>query len=82
MFQLLALQTTIQRGINDDLVGRTFDVLVTGWGREPNTRTGRTPCHRIVHFSHEAREELAEPGQITPVRIERALPHSLLGSRT
>ena len=42
------------------------------------TQTGRTPCHRIVHFpSHDAPVPL---GTITRVQIETAFPHSLLGS--
>jgi tRNA-2-methylthio-N6-dimethylallyladenosine synthase len=77
--RLLALQESIQREINQGLVGEKLEVLVTGWGRQPGTQTGRTPCHRIVHFpSHDSPAPL---GTITRVQIEAAFPHSLLGSR-
>jgi tRNA-2-methylthio-N6-dimethylallyladenosine synthase len=77
--RLLGLQETIQREINQGLVGRDFDLLVTGWGRQPGMQTGRTTCHRIVHF--ESAGEPATLGSTTRVRIETAFPHSLLGRR-
>jgi tRNA-2-methylthio-N6-dimethylallyladenosine synthase len=77
--RLLGRQESIQREINQNLVGRNFDVVVTGWGRQPGTQTGRTPCHRIVHF--ETSNEPVELGTITKVQIETAFPNSLLGRR-
>ena len=77
--ELLGLQQEIQRGLNRELEGRTYDVLVTGWGREPATQIGRTPCHRIVHFPVDG--DGAELGELVPVRIERGNPYSLLGRR-
>jgi tRNA-2-methylthio-N6-dimethylallyladenosine synthase len=77
--RLLARQESIQREINQDLVGRNFDIVVTGWGRQPGTQTGRTPCHRIVHF--ETSNEPVQLGTITKVQIETAFPNSLLGRR-
>ncbi len=77
--RLLARQEAIQREINQDLVGRNFDVVVTGWGRQPGTQTGRTPCHRIVHF--ETSNDPVQLGTITKVQIETAFPNSLLGRR-
>ena len=53
-------------------------VLVTGLGTTPRALAGRTTCHRIVHF--EAAQEEAPLGSITPVRIEKANPHSLMGA--
>lgn len=76
--ELFALQEGIQRELNQALVGEGFDVVVTSWGKRPGTQTGRTPCHRIVHFPYGA--EPRELGTLTRVRIERALSHSLLGS--
>ncbi|MEM7480335.1 MAG: tRNA (N6-isopentenyl adenosine(37)-C2)-methylthiotransferase MiaB [Acidobacteriota bacterium] len=75
--ELFDLQAEIQRGLNDELVGQTFEVLVTGWGKEPGFQTGRTPCHRIVHF--QAGSQPAALGSLTEVTIEQALPHSLVG---
>jgi tRNA-2-methylthio-N6-dimethylallyladenosine synthase len=77
--RLLGRQESIQREINQDLVGRNFDIVVTGWGRQPGTQTGRTPCHRIVHF--ETSNEPVQLGTITKVHIETAFPNSLLGRR-
>jgi tRNA-2-methylthio-N6-dimethylallyladenosine synthase len=77
--RLFALQEGIQREINEGLVGKDFEVIVTGWGKQPGTQTGRTPCHRVIHF-----ETGAEPvtlGGTTKVRVETAFPHSLLGRR-
>jgi tRNA-2-methylthio-N6-dimethylallyladenosine synthase len=75
--ELFALQGGIQHELNRALVGETPEVLVTGWGRQPNTQTGRTTCHRVVNF----RVAGAAPalGSLTRVRIDEALPHSLVG---
>jgi tRNA-2-methylthio-N6-dimethylallyladenosine synthase len=75
--ELFDLQNAIQRELNEALVGRTFDVLVTGWGKTPGTLSGRTPCHRIVHFP--AGDRAPAFGSIFPVVVDRALPHSLVG---
>jgi tRNA-2-methylthio-N6-dimethylallyladenosine synthase len=78
--RLFALQETIQREINQGLVGEEFDVVVTGWGKQPGTQSGRTPCHRIVHFPADS--AAAPLGSIARVQVTSALPHSLLGRRT
>jgi tRNA-2-methylthio-N6-dimethylallyladenosine synthase len=75
---LLQTQERIQRELNHQLVGRTEEVLVTGYGREPGHLQGRTRCHRIVHFPVAGRP--ATLGGLTQVRIDRALAHSLVGS--
>jgi tRNA-2-methylthio-N6-dimethylallyladenosine synthase len=76
--ELFALQGRIQQELNDELVGRSYETVVTSWGKKRGTQTGRTPCHRIVHFDYA--DEPKELGSLTRVRIERALAHSLLGS--
>lgn len=78
--ELFDLQNAIQRELNEALVGRTFDVLVTGWGKQAGALTGRTPCHRIVHFP--STERAAPIGALRSVRIERAMTHSLIGRAT
>jgi tRNA-2-methylthio-N6-dimethylallyladenosine synthase len=75
--RLFQLQDEIQREINQGLVGKELEVIVTGWGRQPGTQTGRTPCHRVVHF--EAGSQPAALGSLTRVAVEGAFPHSLLG---
>ncbi len=77
--ELFATQDPIQLEGNRALIGRTLPVLVTGPGREPEARVGRTACHRVVHFS--AGQPPVAPGSLTRVRIESALAHSLLASR-
>jgi tRNA-2-methylthio-N6-dimethylallyladenosine synthase len=77
--RLFAVQEEIQREINQSLVGETFEIVVTGWGKQPGTQTGRTPCHRIVHFPVDG--EPVPLGGVTRVRIGAALSHSLLGQR-
>jgi tRNA-2-methylthio-N6-dimethylallyladenosine synthase len=77
--RLFALQDVIQREVNESLVGETFEVVVTGWGKQPGTQTGRTTCHRIVHFPVSAAP--VELGQVTRVRVASALSHSLRGER-
>jgi tRNA-2-methylthio-N6-dimethylallyladenosine synthase len=78
--RLFALQRGIQLELNEALVGRTMEVLVTGWGRGPGQQTGRTACHRAVHFDVSG-DGPARSGELVTVRIERALHHSLLGRR-
>ena len=74
--ELLALQESIQRELNEGFVGTEMPVLVTGLGSEPGALAGRTTCHRIVHFKDD--REVSALGRITRVVIERANPHSLL----
>ena len=77
--RLFALEDGIQYELNRELIGQEHEVLVTGWGKQPGTQTGRTACHRIVHFPASA--DPVALGQLTRVRIEAALAHSLLGRR-
>ena len=58
-------------------MGETFDVVVTGWGKQPGTQTGRTPGHRIVNFPVQS--DPVTLGEVTPVRIVSALSYSLFG---
>ena len=74
--ELFGLQEGIQRELNEVLVGSTQQVLVTGWGRNGD-QTGRTSCHRIVHFP--AGEQPTPLGRLVHVKVETALPHSMLG---
>ena len=76
--ELFALQNGIQRELNQRLVGETHEVLVTGWGREAGTQTGRTSCHRVVNFHPGA--DPAATGSLLSVRVEAAFPHSLTGT--
>ena len=75
--RLFHLQDGIQKEINQGLVGEEHEVIVTGWGKQPGTQSGRTSCHRVVHF-HTGSEPVAL-GQMTRVRVESAFAHSLTG---
>lgn len=77
--RLFARQEEIQEEINQDLVGKEMDVVVTGWGREAGVQSGRTPCHRIVHFATGPAP--VDLGSVTRVRIESARAHSLKAER-
>jgi tRNA-2-methylthio-N6-dimethylallyladenosine synthase len=59
------------------LEGRTLPVLVDGLSRKSAGEVaGRTRCNRVVNFDAGGRDLL---GRVVPVRIVRALPHSLRG---
>jgi tRNA-2-methylthio-N6-dimethylallyladenosine synthase len=59
------------------LEGRTLPVLVDGVARKSAGEVaGRTRCNRVVNFDPGGRDLL---GRVVPVRIVRALPHSLRG---
>jgi tRNA-2-methylthio-N6-dimethylallyladenosine synthase len=73
--RVLTLQEELQAHTNQSLVGREFEVLVEGIGRDGRTR-GRTPCNRIAHVEGDARR--MKPGDYVRVRITRGLPNSLL----
>ncbi len=77
--RLFALQEGIQKDINLTLVGKEYDVVVTGWGREPGMQMGRTPCHRVATFA--TGPEPAPLGSVTRVRIASAHTHSLKAER-
>ncbi len=76
--ELLACQSSIQRQLNAELVGRELEVLVTGWSKDTAQMSGRTPCHRIVHFVPPA--EGLRLGSLVRLRIEDAYAHSLVGA--
>ncbi len=76
--ELFDVQNPIQLAINQAMVGREMEVMVTGWGKDPSRQTGRTTCHKVVNFSFE---EPAVVGECLSVKIDKAFSFSLLGSR-
>jgi len=59
------------------LEGRVLPVLVDGVSRRNSEETaGRTRCNRAVNFDPHGRDLL---GEVVPVLITQALPHSLRG---
>ncbi len=75
--RVFAAQSVIQRELNKELVGRRFDLLVTGWSRRPGYQAGRTDCHRIVHFPVEGAP--IQAGTLARILTLEAYDHSLLG---
>ena len=84
---LLAIQEELCIQKNRSLVGTTQEVLVEGVSQKDDTRlSGRTVHHRIVHFDRPRAGDgegggLDLVGRYVPVRIERAMAHSLIGVR-
>jgi tRNA-2-methylthio-N6-dimethylallyladenosine synthase len=73
---LQALQRQIQIEINDGLVGRVEDVLLDSASRRRASElSGRTSSNVVVNVPGDA----GWIGQVVPVRIERAGPHSVWG---
>jgi tRNA-2-methylthio-N6-dimethylallyladenosine synthase len=73
---LQALQRSIQTGLNEQLVGRTVDVLVDATSRRrPTELSGRTSTNVVVNLPGPG----AWIGRTLPVRVERAGPHSVWG---
>jgi tRNA-2-methylthio-N6-dimethylallyladenosine synthase len=59
------------------LVGSVMPILVDGTSkRDRGEAAGRTRCNRVVNFETGGRDLF---GQVVPVRITEALPHSLRG---
>jgi tRNA-2-methylthio-N6-dimethylallyladenosine synthase len=77
--RLFALQEGIQHEINQGLVGKELDVIVTGWGKQPGTQLGRTSCHRVIHFASGS--EPVPLGGMTRLQVETALSYVLTGRR-
>jgi len=73
--RLLEIVQREARGRAQRFVGRTLDVLVEGTSRnDPEKLRGRTTHNKVVNFSG-----LAQPGEITQVRIESATSQTLAG---
>ena len=77
--RLLDVQRKFQGMGNRALEGRVLEVLVEGESKIGETLSGRTSCNRIVHFAAGPRP--ARAGDYVPVRIDRGLDNSLVGSR-
>ena len=76
--RLLGVQQAIQHELNEGLVGSVQEILVTGFGKRAGELSGRTPCHRIVHFATNPDVSI-RLGELVDVKITRAMPNSLAG---
>ncbi len=75
--RLLEVATRVGAARSRALKGRVLPILVDGVSRKnPDEATGRTRCNRVVNFDAHGRRLL---GEVVPVLITQALPHSLRG---
>jgi tRNA-2-methylthio-N6-dimethylallyladenosine synthase len=72
-------QRQIQTDDNSVLVGRAFEVMVSGKSRRENQWSGHTSCHRVLNFTSQERELL---GTYVQVRITSVGPNSLVGEHS
>ena len=69
-------QREIQSAGNKQLIGETFEVLVSGKSRRENQWSGYTSSCRLANFTSHAKELL---GTYVLVRVTGATPNSLVG---
>jgi tRNA-2-methylthio-N6-dimethylallyladenosine synthase len=69
-------QREIQAARNAELVGRTFEVLVSGKSRREEQWFGYSTSHRVLNFTSQAKELL---GTYVQVRVTGSGPNNLLG---
>src|SRR5437660_5757300 len=69
-------QREIQSAKNARLVGKRFEVLVSGKSRRENQWSGYTTSHRMINFASQERELL---GTYVQVRVTGSTPNSLVG---
>ena len=75
LYKVQELQKRIQLEEHEKLVGREFEVMVTGKNpRRSGELLGRTESHKVVNFPGNHL-----PGEFVKVKIERFGPHSLRG---
>lgn len=73
--RLVELQERISLETNQEMVGKTFEVLAEGEGRKGNLQ-GRTRTNKLVHFAGDL-----QPGRFADVSVTGAHPHHLNGER-
>jgi tRNA-2-methylthio-N6-dimethylallyladenosine synthase len=71
-------QREIQTARNEELVGQTFEVLVSGKSRRENQWSGHTTSHRVLNFTSMEKELL---GNYVQVHVTGAGPNSLVGEQ-
>jgi tRNA-2-methylthio-N6-dimethylallyladenosine synthase len=69
-------QRQIQTKHNEALVGKTFEVMVSGKSRRQNQWSGHTSCHRVLNFTSQAEDLL---GTYVQIHVTGAGPNSMVG---
>jgi tRNA-2-methylthio-N6-dimethylallyladenosine synthase len=78
--RLQELQRALTLAAHQARVGTPTEVLVEGPSRKGERQLqGRDPYHRVVHLPADEGAGGVAPGEIVPVEIVEATPHSLLG---
>ena len=73
---LIEKQREIQRARNEQLVGKTYEVLVEGKSRRESQWSGHTSSNRVMNFTSQGEESL---GDYVQVKVTGATPNSLIG---
>jgi tRNA-2-methylthio-N6-dimethylallyladenosine synthase len=71
-------QREIQTARNAELVGESFEILVSGKSRRENQWFGYSSSHRVVNFASQERELL---GTYVQVHVTGAGPNNLVGEQ-
>jgi tRNA-2-methylthio-N6-dimethylallyladenosine synthase len=77
--ELQALQRELTLAYHRRRVGSATEILVEGSSRRGDQLCGRDPWHRVVNAALGAGVTGPRPGEIVPVDVVEATPHSLIG---
>ena len=79
LYRLIQVQNDISYEDNQKLLGQEFEILVEGRSKKQIQRcTGRTRCHRLVHFDVDLEHDLQ--GRLAKVRLEKGFTWGFIGS--
>jgi tRNA-2-methylthio-N6-dimethylallyladenosine synthase len=76
--ELQDLQRSLTLAAHRARVGQPTEILLEGASRRPGQLMGRDPYHRVVNLTPPAGPG-PRPGELLPVRLVEATPHSLIG---
>ncbi len=71
-------QREIQSARNKELIGQTFEVLVSGKSKRENQWAGYTTSHRMINFASQGKDLL---GTYIKVRVTDSGPNNLVGKQ-
>ncbi len=79
LYRLIEIQNTLSYEENQSLLGQTFEVLIEGRSKKFADRSsGRTRCHRLVHFPVEPGRDLE--GRLGRVKLEKGFTWGFVGT--
>lgn len=79
LYRLIEIQNEISYAENQSLLGGTYEVLIEGRSKKFADRySGRTRCHRLVHFPAEAEAQLE--GRLGRVKLEKGFTWGFVGA--